>query len=201
MYLRLRIATAAFMVCLLATAVSAPHHHIVPPTPTVDLAAAPVIAQGPDPHVELQRALIAAQAEYDANVAAWIANAPPPPAPPPPTRVAARTQASAPAPTDSTPPPAGSGSATAAISQYFGDIYDSAVRVAQCESGLDPGAISPGGGNWGLFQINTTHKADFENYTGQPWSAVLNADYNAMYARKLYDGNGGWGPWTCKRVA
>lgn len=96
--------------------------------------------------------------------------------------------------------PVGSGDATSAIANWFGDLYDSAVGVARCESGLNPGAISPGGGNWGLFQINTTHRADFEQYTGHPWADVLNADLNAMYARKLYNGNG-WGPWACRWAA
>lgn len=101
-----------------------------------------------------------------------------------------------------------SGDAAAAVQEFFGDVFDQAwgsdhnYGVTTCESGHNPGSVSGGGGNWGLFQINTVHKADFESYTGVSWSeGILNAHYNAMYARKLYDGNGGWGPWSCRWAA
>lgn len=153
------------------------------------------------PSVELERA-----AEYKAIAAAvdadrlsrfyeWAAAQPPPAPPSPPARKPK------PAPGSSAPPaPRGTGSATAAIAHWFPDLYDSAYGVAHCESTLDPGAISPGGGNWGLFQLNRVHAADFENVTGHPWADVLDADLNAQYARKLYNGQG-WGPWACKWAA
>lgn len=75
---------------------------------------------------------------------------------------------------------------------------DSATRVATCESNLDPNAVSPTNDH-GLFQINAVHRADFERVTGQPWSAVYHPEYNAMFARWLFDQQG-WGPWTCKKV-
>lgn len=125
--------------------------------------------------------------------------------PPEPVKKAAvavtATTEAAPQPEPEQQQPVPSGDAESAIAQWFPDLYQSAVNVATCESGMDPGAVSRGGGNWGLFQINTVHRSDFENYTGQPWSEVLNANYNAQYARKLYDGNGGWGPWTCRYAA
>lgn len=96
--------------------------------------------------------------------------------------------------------PVDSGDAEAAVSAWFPDPFSQAWGVSGCESGHDPGAISPGGGNWGLFQINTVHKKSFTNVTGQPWSSVLNANYNAQFARWLYDSSG-WGPWTCKWAA
>lgn len=112
------------------------------------------------------------------------------------------------------PEPAPAGDALTAIANNFGDVYDKAVRVADCESSLDPTNVSPGGGNWGLFQINrAAHEADFvqfakallddqqapaddprRTFTG----GTRNAELNAAYARKLYDGSGGWGPWSCR---
>lgn len=81
---------------------------------------------------------------------------------------------------------------------FFGSAGDKATRVADCESSLDPSAISPGGANWGLFQINTVHKSDFEQFTGQPWnSGVLSAYWNTQYAFKLSSGGSKWGSWAC----
>lgn len=111
---------------------------------------------------------------------------------------AAPGTATGPSPTE---PSAGSGDPESAVREFFGDIFSQAWGVSGCESGHDPGAISTGGGNWGLFQINRVHKIDFEQFTGQPWSTgVLNARFNAMYARKLYNGSG-WGPWSCAWAA
>jgi hypothetical protein len=83
------------------------------------------------------------------------------------------------------------------IDVAFGPAREAATRVAQCESGLDPNAVSPGGGNHGLFQINNVHKADFERVTGQPWSKIYDAHLNTKYAKWLYDRQG-WAPWTCR---
>ena len=88
-----------------------------------------------------------------------------------------------------------------AITQAFGPIADQAMGVAQCESGLDPNAVSSGGGNWGLFQINTVHSGDFEAVTGQPWSNVLDPYLNSQFAAWLYNQSGGWGPWGCSWAA
>lgn len=99
------------------------------------------------------------------------------------------------------PAPVPSGDALEAIAAHFADLYDSAVGVARCESTLNPAAVSAGGGNWGLFQINRVHRDSFEAVTGRPWSDVLNADANAQFARWLYDSSGGWGPWACKWAA
>lgn len=139
----------------------------------------------------------------------WAAAQPPPAAPTP-------KKLSASSPPAASPAPRGSGDASTAIAAHFGDIYDQAWGVSGCESGHDPGAISPGGGNWGLFQINRpAHEADFVQFAnallddeGAPpddprrtWAGgVLNADLNAAYARKLYNGSG-WGPWSCAWAA
>lgn len=83
------------------------------------------------------------------------------------------------------------------IAQIFGPKSGEATAVATCESGLDPAAVSPGGGNHGLFQINNVHRGNFEQVTGQPWSAVYHPMYNTEYAKWLYDQQG-WRPWTCQ---
>jgi hypothetical protein len=99
--------------------------------------------------------------------------------------------------TGTTTPVVTSGDAESAIRHWFPDMYDKAVRVADCESSLNPGSVSSGGGNWGLFQINSVHRDSFTSVTGQPWSAVLNADANAQFARWLFNSSG-WGPWACR---
>lgn len=85
-----------------------------------------------------------------------------------------------------------------AIERWFPDIRDQAIRVADCESSLNEGAVNPAGYH-GLFQIGEGHRSAFERVTGQSWgSAIYEAYYNAQYARDLYDRSGGWGPWGCK---
>lgn len=83
------------------------------------------------------------------------------------------------------------------INQLFGARAGEATAVATCESNLDPGARSPGGGNHGLFQINNVHRATFERVTGQPWSEVYDPYWNTYFAKWLFDQQG-WQPWTCK---
>jgi len=71
-----------------------------------------------------------------------------------------------------------------------------AEEVAWCESRMDPGAVSPTNDH-GLFQINVVHRGQFERVTGQPWSAVYEPGWNAMYARWLWEQEG-WRPWACR---
>lgn len=97
------------------------------------------------------------------------------------------------------PAPAPTGSAGDAIAAWFPEAYDKAVRVADCESNLNPGAVSAGGGNHGLFQINSVHRSSFTAVTGQPWASVYDAYYNAQFARHLYDSSG-WQPWGCRNA-
>jgi hypothetical protein len=82
-----------------------------------------------------------------------------------------------------------------AIERYFPEQYDKALEVATCESGLDPAAVSPGGGNWGLFQINLVH-AGLVGSMGYPWADLTNPVVNAHVARVIYD-QSGWGAWSC----
>ena len=89
-----------------------------------------------------------------------------------------------------------------AIRISFGPIADQAMRVANCESSLNPGAVSRGGGNWGLFQINTVHSGSFQGVTGRPfYNDSLDPYANAQFAAWLYNNSGGWGPWACRWAA
>jgi hypothetical protein len=122
------------------------------------------------------------------TTAAPATTAPPAPEPAP---------APAPAPPPPPPPPpAPSGSVEQVIAAWFPENTARAVQIARCESGLNPGAMSPGGGNHGLFQINNVHQGSFTAVTGRPWSAVYDANANAQFARYLYN-QSGWGPWGC----
>lgn len=71
-----------------------------------------------------------------------------------------------------------------------------AVRVARCESGLNPRAISRGGANWGLFQINKVHRGRVESM-GHRWEDLLDPRVNAEVAKAIFDGSG-WRPWACQ---
>lgn len=77
-------------------------------------------------------------------------------------------------------------------------LVDQANRVAHCESKFDPGAVSATDDH-GLFQINAVHRQQFEQVTGQPWSAVYDSYWNAVYAKWLHEQQG-WSPWTCRKV-
>jgi Transglycosylase SLT domain len=72
-----------------------------------------------------------------------------------------------------------------------------AVEVARCESGLNPGAVSPGGGNVGLFQINRVHTS-WVNQLGYSWYQMYQPYQNAQIAAELWSQQG-WGPWSCAR--
>ena len=85
------------------------------------------------------------------------------------------------------------------IAVLFNGNAESATRVANCESRMDPNAVSPTNDH-GLFQINAVHRGDFERVTGQPWAKVYDSYWNTYYAKWLFDRKG-WGPWTCRYVA
>lgn len=73
--------------------------------------------------------------------------------------------------------------------KYFADDYDTAQAVCMAESGGNPSAVGDGGDSIGLWQIDTAFHPDAD--PGQ----LTNPDYNAQYARKLYDQQG-WHPWS-----
>ena len=73
------------------------------------------------------------------------------------------------------------------IRDTFPEDPDRAVKIAKCESGLNPKAVSPTNDH-GLMQINkSVHKVDGDIY---------DVDTNLQFARKLYDERG-WKPWVC----
>lgn len=193
---RIVLGALAFSLLALVTSLKAP------PSPSTVRTSALVTASAPrTPDLSSFKAL------DQQSVSAWevaVAQAQPPVTEPPPTVPEAKVATPTTAPAEEAPPPdpqpvsepSGS-SAEDAVRQFFPDVFDKAWRVAGCESSHDPSRVSPGGANWGLFQINTVHRDDFESFTGQPWDSVLDPWFNSMYARKLYDGSG-WGPWTCK---
>lgn len=67
---------------------------------------------------------------------------------------------------------------------------DKAVRVATCESHLNPGAISPGGTYQGLFQLGA-HIVAIHAYGGNR----LDARQNTLAARDLRVQRGNWSAW------
>lgn len=113
---------------------------------------------------------------------------PPPPAPPVTTP-----------PPPPPPPPPAPGTVQAIISEVFGPHANAAIGVARCESGLRPSAVSRGGGNWGLFQINRVHAGRVARM-GYAWEDLLDARVNSIVAKSIFD-ESGWRPWACRHAA
>lgn len=89
-----------------------------------------------------------------------------------------------------------------AIQQNFPEqaYHAKAVRVADCESSLNPNAVSPGGGNHGLFQINSVHKPMVEKM-GYKWTQIYDPYVNSKVARKIFaDAGNSWRPWGCRNA-
>lgn len=87
-----------------------------------------------------------------------------------------------------------------AIQQHFPEQTAKATRVADCESSLNPRAVSPGGGNHGLFQINSVHKSTVQRM-GYDWSQIYDPHVNAKVARRVFnDAGGSWRPWGCRNA-
>ena len=95
------------------------------------------------------------------------------------------------------PVPAAPGSIDAILARHFGAAAGRAKAIAQCESSLNPNAVSRTNDH-GLFQINISHRAQFEAVTGAPWSSIYDPELNTIYAKWLYDREG-WSPWSCSR--
>lgn len=81
------------------------------------------------------------------------------------------------------------------VEQTFPEEPARALRIARCESGLDPTAVSPDGANWGLLQINVVHRARAARM-GYAWAQMLDAGPNLAVARAIYDEQG-FEPWAC----
>lgn len=68
-----------------------------------------------------------------------------------------------------------------------------ALRVAHCESTMNPGAVG-GAGERGLFQLHPVHAARF----GERWELMFDPEVNIAAAHQLWSEQG-WSPWTCAR--
>ena len=118
----------------------------------------------------------------------------------PPTTSSTTTSTTAPPPTTTAPAPTPDpGSVQAIIHEVFGAHGSQAIGVARCESGLNPGAVSRGGGNWGLFQINTVHRSRVAQM-GYQWEDLLDPRVNSLVALSIFEEQG-WSPWGCRHAA
>ena len=88
---------------------------------------------------------------------------------------------------------------TAIAAEWFRPYGQETVArcIIQHESAGNPRAVSPTH-DYGMFQINRVHRADFERYTGRDWSAIFDPNMNGLYARKLWREQG-WRPWSTHR--
>ncbi|MDQ6660724.1 MAG: hypothetical protein M3Z24_07130 [Chloroflexota bacterium] len=98
------------------------------------------------------------------------------------------------------PTPSGGSSIESMISQAFGAYGPAAIHVAQCESGLNPGASGPvsigGSRAAGLFQI--LYPSTW-NGTSEAASSPYNAAANIAAAHELFVRDGySWREWTCQ---
>ncbi len=86
------------------------------------------------------------------------------------------------------------------IRETFPEDPDTAVRIAHCESRLDPtrvGDTHTAYSSYGVFQIRLLPGR--VKYAGLTAEKLLDARANIAYARKIYD-RFGWRPWTCARI-
>lgn len=89
-----------------------------------------------------------------------------------------------------------------AIVKWFPDWAEAkAIRVADCESGLNPQAVSSGGGNWGLFQLNRRTWEPTVRSMGYSWDQTLDAYINSKVALHIYKAAGNsFSPWGCRNA-
>ncbi len=81
------------------------------------------------------------------------------------------------------------------IRETFGKRSDEALRVASCESKLDPKALSRAGAR-GVFQIMPVHTWRVAQVGGRN---LDDPKTNVRVAKALFDDEG-WRPWTCARI-
>ena len=81
------------------------------------------------------------------------------------------------------------------IHSEFGARGDDAVRIARCESKLDPQARSHAGAA-GVFQLMPVHSWRVAKVKGKH---LYDARTNVKVARHLHQDEG-WSPWVCARI-
>lgn len=74
---------------------------------------------------------------------------------------------------------------------------NAAVRVAQCESGLNPRA-SNGGRYLGLFQMAAVYWAGRARAFGVPGRSAFDPYANTVVAAGMVRADGGWRQWSCR---
>ncbi len=77
-------------------------------------------------------------------------------------------------------------------------VQEKAIRVATCESRMQPDAVSRSG-DYGLFQINKVTWEKTVKGWGYTWDEMFDAEANADVAYRIYKlaGNS-WSPWSCR---
>jgi hypothetical protein len=136
----------------------------------------------------------------ETNVLATATPRPPPtprplptarPAPPVRPAIPPRPSPTAP-PLNASPP---TGSVPDLIRSVFGRYADSALRVARCESGFNPGAYNPIEGATGVFQflLGTWLGTPYHNYTRTNAWANVNAAF-WVFKKDGYT----WREWQCQ---
>ena len=83
------------------------------------------------------------------------------------------------------------------IADYIRSKFKSeyAVRIAVCESGLNPQATGSALER-GIFQIHPVHAVSMTK-AGFTWASMYNWKSNVDYAYLLYSWHG-WSPWSCR---
>ena len=87
------------------------------------------------------------------------------------------------------------GSIEALICSYDWDC-GTALRIAECESGMDPSAVGWTGESFGLFQLYAPVWAHvFPGF----WELWAHAEWNTASAWTIYVRAGySWAPWDCR---
>lgn len=93
------------------------------------------------------------------------------------------------------PAPAGTGtSVEALIREIFGADAERALRIARCESGLNPKAVSRAGAV-GVFQVMPQYHSWRIAKVGG--TSLFDARTNVLVAKHIFDSSG-WTPWVCR---
>ena len=82
--------------------------------------------------------------------------------------------------------------------KVFGDRADDARKIADCESSMDPKAISDTN-DWGLMQVNQIHTDVLRNKYGWSLADMLDPWKNLVFSKYLYDRAGGFQDWFMSR--
>jgi hypothetical protein len=84
------------------------------------------------------------------------------------------------------------------IKEAFPEDEITALKIAQCESGLNPNAHNNrnknGSTDGGLYQINSVH----DKRLNELGLDKYDIEDNIAFARRLYEENG-WRPWVCSK--